>query len=284
MLSEYVQQFSQSGFEHQKLVDVQMHSSVGFFILFASDFVVFADVTGQLVQNREALVPQPVGAQRDRLTPVEIHEADAPATVTRRPQEYEFQPLGEPESHHMLLAVYKHRPAVSPGQLVITSSMVRVKLNVSNDPDTLSVEINGTLQLSPQRWQRLMDAADDISSLLNESASPGWTCPTHIGGRYFASVFEGDVVKIAGDCLKGEGPTAIVPGPMIVSLNASEWQELSTSLRPSIDQHLDVANCTPCYMQDSHNNQMGYFACAECTPFPDCLDDYLYYTDEDIEE
>ena len=102
----------------------------------------------------------------------------------------------------------------------------------------------------------------------------------HLGGTCFAALVDGDL-EICWNCerKKNGGPGAEGAGTVspasrifVVVLTAREWKRLMLELKPEIDKHLGP--CNPCYMDESHFNQMGMLECPECNPFNDYYDEY----------
>ena len=128
-----------------------------------------------------------------------------------------------------------------------------------------SVIIEGAVELSPQRWARLVFESDLITGDFenggrnsSEQDEEGRLIH-HVGGRCFVDISDGHLEFLNAEA-DGDYSVRLI-------LTLEEWHQLMDELKPKIDRHLGPSQ--PCYLDDSHNNQMGMFECLECNPFPE---------------
>ena len=122
--------------------------------------------------------------------------------------------------------------------------------------------------LNLQRWATLVHSTHMINSAIGTNHS------VHLGGSVYAETFYmSDNVHITKYEKTKQGKYAICLDQNV---------KLSSNQFKTIIAHLDhIEYCVPelsiirpCYLNDDHQNQMGYFQCSECNPDqePDLFD------------
>jgi len=121
-----------------------------------------------------------------------------------------------------------------------------------------------------QRWAALREQVDDANVAANRvmNKQPDIKLRRHIGGGYYISVTSGyycvDIRKFYRPY--GAADSEIRATKRGVALRFSEWSHLCSLIPTLNESHPSMSSAHPCYFD--HLNQMAWFECSECNPFP----------------
>jgi hypothetical protein len=122
---------------------------------------------------------------------------------------------------------------------------------------------------TPLRFSKLLSLEKVIAEKLKvklEGGSIG-EFKVHIGGGLYVCM--NDVYKHVNLRLYWLPADAIDPIPtkMGVTISAYFWSGLMKSLVEVRDKFDELKDVVPCDLAEDHQNQLGYLACKECSPF-----------------
>ena len=63
------------------------------------------------------------------------------------------------------------------------------------------------------------------------------------------------------------GDTEIKPTRKGIALRLAEWDQMNKVMELVNTAYTALANATPCYFANDHQNQLGALHCKECNPF-----------------
>ena len=118
------------------------------------------------------------------------------------------------------------------------------------------------VSLPLKRWKALTYFVEGIETALKENDDVRY----HLGGNVFASVSRDypDCVDLR-QWFVPQDTVKLTPTRRGINLKYYEWKELKASRKGVEEEHPEVKQMVPCFLEDDHNGQT-LLDCPECTP------------------
>ena len=201
-------------------------------------------------------------ARREKKTTTTMANVGDAATANTT-QDYEGETCNYPHQSHVNETTTTYcLGSLQDREMIVTNE--GVKISSRSEP-------HKQVELTTNRWawlKALLPLIDQEAKELNRKTRPV-AYRQHIGDGYYVSVNNG---VMCVDIRKFFLPYGIEPGnerptKRGISLRLEEWADF-LSIVPVVQLIFPgLMNSTPCYEQNDHLGQLGYFGCTSCNPF-----------------